>query len=124
MKIFHKDAILLISKGIHSSENDIKNLTQSERKIFMKAIECFSSKEDKGININSPDKTSFDKTISSIQLSLHSKTKQKKMFLVAFIISAIKGFLNIFHLRISSKNLYKNIDLIKKSFLPLTGINI
>ncbi len=82
----------------------------------MKAIECFSSKEDKGIDINSPNQTSFEKTISSIQMSLHSKSKPRKMFIVALIISTIKGFLNLFHLRISSKNLYKNIDLIRKNF--------
>lgn len=117
MKISHEDAITLISKIIHSTINDIKKLTQRDRKICMKAIECFSSKEDKEINIESSNKLSFDMIINSVQLSLDSKSKPKKMRLIALIISAVKGILNLFHLRINSVNLYKNLELIKKTFL-------
>ena len=59
---------------------------------------------------------SFDKIIDHIKNTLDSKTKPKKIFLIQRIISAVKGVLNFLHLRVSSAQLFKNIDLVKKSF--------
>lgn len=116
MKICHKDAILLISRIVHSNKNDIKKLSQADRKICMAAVECLSSKEDKRINVNLPGQLSFDKAIMHIKKTLDSKMSSKNI-LIHIAISAVKGVLNFLRLRISSAQLCKSIDLVKKSFL-------
>lgn len=116
MKIYHKDASLLISKIVHSNKNSFKKLSQTDRKICMAAVKCLSSKQDNGINVNLPDQLSYEKAIINIKDTLDSKTNPKKFFLIQIIISAVKGILNFIHLRISSELLYKNIDLAKKLF--------
>ena len=117
LNISSVESNLLISRLVNHSYSDIKKLPQADRKICLKAIERFSSAQDKRLAINLSQGTSFPQKVENIQTILQSKINPKKITLAKLITSVFKGILNILHLRVGSETLYKRIEAIKDKFL-------
>jgi hypothetical protein len=115
VKITRENANQLILELINYDKNDFKKLSQTDRKICMAAIKCFSSKEAEGIDIKSiSDKEAFIKFKERIHNILDSETHPRSFSIISFLV---KGILNFLGFRIGSRQLRNNINSIKESFL-------
>lgn len=119
--ISQDEASLLVSKLIHAEKEDLKKLSQVDREICMKAIECLGLISNCKIEINLSKHKSYKIALDHIQKTLDLETAPKQLSIIDNIIkkisSAVKGVCNFFHLRVSSDQLEKKIDSINSFFL-------
>lgn len=113
MKINQTEASALISLLVNFELKDIKKLSQTDRKICLRSIECIMS--NKSFTLDLPRQQTFPSKITDIQKVLNGKA-QKNRYLRSLILSLFKSILNKFHLRISSHALHRKIDAFKDPF--------
>lgn len=119
MKLYHNEAQVIVSEIFHCQDaKTLKKLSQFDRTICLKAMECLSSKKNIGVETELQNEKSFNKIVTSIQTSLDADAKPSTLFfLFQRIMSVVKGILNFFNFRVGSGQLLQKIEIFRKSYL-------
>lgn len=117
MKISKIDAQNIITALLHANPKDTKQLSQADRRIVSKAIDCFSTAKE-GVEIDLSAQEDLAKKIKEFEALPYSDvTQPQQCYLLKLISSLFKAILNGLQLRIGSATLFKRLEIARDKIL-------